>query len=179
VKQVSSALFVPMMSNRWTSSLKLDAAGSQTVSVATNLIDDTYLGVMSEEIMRGNNFSREDVNYSAKKVLVNEELAKKISPDGDVIGKQVYWQSDGQQEFKPHQIIGVVRDVAIPRTPPTPRMYATRFSGLRFIVELTPGSTLSRQEFLGVLSSVHKQFNLYEYERVRDIYDGLVLKDLF
>ena len=179
VKQVSSALFVPMMSNRWTSSLKLDAAGSQTVSVATNLIDDTYLGVMGEEIMRGNNFSREDVNYSAKKVLVNEELAKKISPDGDVIGKQVYWQSDGQQEFKPHQIIGVVRDVAIPRTPPTPRMYATRFSGLRFIVELTPGSTLSRQEFLGVLSSVHKQFNLYEYERVRDIYDGLVLKDLF
>jgi len=179
VKQVSSALFVPMMSNRWTSSLKLDAAGSQTVSVATNLIDDTYLGVMGEEILRGDNFSRDDVNYSAKKVLVNEELAKKISPDGDVIGKHVYWQSDGQQEFKPHQIVGVVRDVAIPRTPPTPRMYATRFSGLRFIVELTPGSTLSREEFLGVLSSVNKQFNLYEYERVRDIYDALVLKDLF
>ncbi|UXI66215.1 ABC transporter permease [Tahibacter amnicola] len=179
VKQVSSALFVPMMSNRWTSALKLDAAGSDSLSVATNLIDDAYLGVMGEEIVRGNNFSRDDVNYSAKKVLVNEELARKIAPSGDAIGKYVYWQSGGEQEFKPHEVIGIVRDVAIPRTAPTPRLYATRFSGLRFIVQLNEGAELSRQEFLNVLSSVHKQFNLYEYERVRDIYDALVLKDVF
>lgn len=179
VKQVSSALFVPMMSNRWTSAVKLDASGRETISVATNLVDDAYLGVMGEELLRGNNFSRDDVNYSAKKVLVNEELARQIAPGGDAVGKQVYWQSDGQDDYKPHQVIGVVRDVAIPRTAPTPRLYATRFSGLRFIVELDDGATLSRQEFLNVLGSVNKQFNLYEYERVRDIYDGLVLKDLF
>jgi len=179
VRQVSSALFVPMMSNRWTSALKLDASGSETVSVATNLIDDAYLGVMGEEIVRGNNFSRDDVNYSAKKVLVNEELARQIAPSGDAIGKQVYWQSEGEEEFKPHEVIGVVRDVTIPRTAPTPRLYATRFSGLRFIVLLNEGATLSRQEFLNVLGSVNRQFNLYEYESVRGIYDGLVLKDLF
>ncbi len=180
VKQVSNALFVPMMSNRWTSSLRLDASGARTVSVATNLIDDAYLGVMGEEILRGSNFTRGDVNYSASKVLVNEELADKVAPSGvgDAIGMRVYWQSGGQDEFKPHEIIGVVRDVAVPRMEQMPRLYATRFSGLRFVVELEEGKTLSRQEFLNVLASVNRQFNLYEYESVRDIYDGLVLKDV-
>lgn len=179
VKQVSNALFVPMMSNRWTSSVKLDAAGTQTVSVATNLVDDAYLAVMGEELVSGSNFSRDDVNSSAPKVLVNQEMATRIAPDGDVVGRYVYWQSDGEGEFKPNQIIGVVRDVSIPRTPATPRLYATRYSGLRFIVELNEGSTLDRQEFLDVLGAVNSQYNLYEYERVDDIYHGLVLKDLF
>jgi predicted permease len=179
VKQVSSALFVPMMSNRWTSSVKLDAAGTETVSVATNLVDDAYLSVMGEKLASGSNFSRDDVNSSAPKVLVNQEMARRIAPDGDVVGRHVYWQADGEGEFKPNEIIGVVRDVSIPRTPATPRLYATRYSGLRFIVQLDQGATLSRQEFLDVLGAVNSQYNLYEYERVDGIYHQLVLKDLF
>jgi predicted permease len=178
VSRVSSALFVPMMSSRWTSDLKVDPSASGVLSVSTNIIDEEYLAVMGQEILEGSNFSREDVSFSAKKVLVNEMLARKISPSGSVLGKQVYWTGD-DQKLAPYEVVGVVHDVAIPRMPQLPQLYVLPYDGLRFIVEVKDGQELSREQFLNVLSTVNRSFNLYEYETVRAMYDQLTLKDRF
>jgi hypothetical protein len=59
VVRVSNALFVPMMTNRWTSEVKLDPAGIDSYAAATNRIDEEFLPVMGQEIVAGNNFSRD------------------------------------------------------------------------------------------------------------------------
>lgn len=178
VNRVSNALFVPMMTNRFTSELKLSPADRESHSVGTNLIDDEYLAVMDHEIAAGSNFSRDDARSAAKKVLVNETLARKISPSGNVLGKQVYWLGE-DQKLTAYEVLGVVKDVVIPRMPQTSQLYVPRLSALRFIVEVKEGQALSREEFLNVISRVNRNFNLYEYETVRSMYDRLALKDFF
>jgi hypothetical protein len=111
-------------------------------------------------------------------MLVNETLASKIAPSGSALGKQVYWIGESPTPTL-YEVTGIVRDVAVPRMATLPRVYLTRFDGLRFIVQLKPGQTLARDEFLDVIGSVNKAFNLYEYETVRDMYDRLTLKDRF
>jgi predicted permease len=178
VLRVSNSTFVPMTTNRWMTEVDLDPAGTESHSVLTNLIDEQYLPVMGHELIRGSNFGRDDVNQSARKVLVSESLARKLSPSAEVIGKRIYWVSDDPQP-KPYEVIGVVKDAVIPRSPESSVLYVTRSTGLRFVVEVKAGQVLSREEFLSVLNSVHKSFNLYDYETVRDSYDQLTLKDRF
>ena len=178
VTKVSSAGFVPMISNRWTTEVKLDPAGTDSFSAASNLIDEDYLAVMGQEIVSGSNFSPQDVRSSARKVLVNETLARKIAPSGDAVGKRIYWLGEDQVQ-KAYEVLGVVRDVAIPRMPHMSMLFGTRLAEPRFIVEVRPGQELSREQFQNVLTEVNRSFNLFEYETVRSLYDGLVLKDLF
>ncbi|MCW8092492.1 ABC transporter permease [Alteromonas sp. ASW11-130] len=177
VVRVSNSYFVPMMSNRWQSTLRLDDDGS-TVDTYTNMIDEQYLPLMGIDLLQGNNFTREEIlTYQSSSVIINETLARKIAPNGDVVGKYISWTPGN--EFKQYLVIGVVEDIQVPNTPNASRIYLSRFNNFRFMIETKSGTELSREEFLDVVQEVSSSFYIYDYRSIESAYDSLTLNNKF
>ncbi|PCC14208.1 ABC transporter permease [Pseudoalteromonas sp. JB197] len=173
VENVSNTLFAPMMTSDWTSLLALNQAGDGRLSPNTNLVDDQYFSIMELPLIKGRNFSSEEVRDTSNNIIVNETLANHLVPGGDVLGKRYYWQNKPD----PYTVIGVVRDISIPRSSSTFRVYVTRTTGFNFIVKMQPGQMLNKSQINQLVKQVNGNFSLYSYSNVQDAYDNLLLKD--
>ncbi|MEO1259527.1 MAG: ABC transporter permease [Bacteroidota bacterium] len=84
---------------------------SQDASIHTmrNWIDPGYLELMNFELVAGRGFDETRLADTVQSVVINERLMKYMGySESNVIGKQLYWNWDGNQHS--HQIIGVVKD---------------------------------------------------------------------
>ncbi|HDY86188.1 MAG TPA: FtsX-like permease family protein, partial [Methylophaga sp.] len=179
VTRVSNSNFLPMMSNRWTTSLQLTDGSNEKITTYTNLIDEQYFPLMGIDLLQGNNFTKEEIQtYKSSSVLINKSLADKITSDGsEIVGKYISWSSGGP--YRDFLVIGVVEDVQVPNTPAVDRIYPSRFSNFRFMIETKPGTSLSRQEFLDTVQQVSGSFYIYEYNSVSSLYDALTINNKF
>ena len=71
------------------------------------LVDGDYLHAMRIPLLAGREFTLEEINNSAKVILVNEPFVKKFFPHENPIGMHVVLY-EGKPEFVTREIIGVV-----------------------------------------------------------------------
>ncbi|MDB6092560.1 MAG: hypothetical protein JWM32_122 [Verrucomicrobia bacterium] len=86
-----------------------------------------YFKVMSIVLVRGRTFTAQDVTGASPVMLINREMARKLYPDQDPIGKKVRVLRNGKapEDNAWNEIIGIVGDVKPrgPMSPTNPQVY--------------------------------------------------------
>ena len=103
----------PLSGNSFNGTLEVDqpaAASSAPPEAHYRLIGGNYFAAMGIPVLHGNAFSTQDRERTPWVAIVNDRLARKISPDGNVLGKRV--RIPGMDDIQDWAtIVGVVGDV--------------------------------------------------------------------
>ncbi|MAA93330.1 MAG: hypothetical protein CML22_14110 [Rheinheimera sp.] len=174
VGDVSNSIFAPMQTNNFVSLVTKELSGNEKNQANTNMIDHQYVPMFGLELVQGNNFTQENIRDSAKMVLVNETLAKFYAPDGNALGMNVFWQSQPE----PYKIVGIVKDIYIPRTGVTSRVYLAGSSSLSFVIKLKDNHDLNKNELIDLVSQVNRNIAIYSFIKVDDAYKNLLARDI-
>lgn len=123
--------------------------------------DEYFLPLLGIELKQGRNFTSQEVASNTRVLIVNEIMAKKIRPDGKVVGEKLYTFNSG-----PIEIIGVVNDYKLYNDKEPMQTYSPRplWPSITFILQLKPGATITRQEINAVMKQVTSRFrtaNIY------------------
>jgi predicted permease len=73
-----------------------------------SVVSPGYFGTMEIPIVRGRSFTEADREGAPEVVIVNEELARRIWPEEDPVGKQLSY--GGQENGLPVTVVGVAKD---------------------------------------------------------------------
>ncbi len=79
---------------------------SEMLNAVTNTVDLDYFKVMHIAILNGRDFTNGDRDDSLPVIIINEDLARRYWPGGDVIGKRLRLVGDSVTR----QVIGVVKN---------------------------------------------------------------------
>jgi len=102
--------------------------GAPTLQAQQRVVEGRYFDAVGIPVVRGRAFGPEDDAKAPRRVVVSQELVRRLFPSEDPIGKQM--RVAGAQA----EIIGVVGDVALdPRASPRPYVYHShsQFAGDR------------------------------------------------
>jgi putative ABC transport system permease protein len=130
------------------------AASDQGFDFDFRRINQNYLRALRIPLLRGRNFTEQEVSQSAKVLLISEQLARQVFPNEEPIGKRLVMTMGNQ----PFEIIGVVGDIRHRglEFEPSPAMYmSTHENGGTNLVVRTQGDPLSlaaavRKEVQGI-----------------------------
>jgi putative ABC transport system permease protein len=99
--------------------------GEQPTRIGWQTVSPDYFKTMGMQLLRGRDFSSDDLARPAHLTIINESLAQRIFPGEDPLGKRVTF--GGMLGTQPdwHEIIGVVSDTRHLSLddPPQPRAY--------------------------------------------------------
>ncbi len=147
----------------------------QTISALEDRIDQQYFSMIGQTILQGDNFSLTDIdNVYREKIgeveknenkvaIVNQAFAKKILPNGQVIGRSIRIE-----HTSPFKIIGIVKDaIRAPLTIGEPRIYTpSTESGFAFIIKYRHGMSLSREKIVALVKQAGSKNPPYGYGSV-------------
>ena len=106
------------------------------------MVSQNYFNAFRIPLLRGRNFTEQDVRQSDKVLLVSEQLVTQIFPNEEPLGKRLIMAMSGE----PYEIIGVVGDIRHQAlgAPAAPTMYMpSRQRGGTNLVIRTQGDLLS------------------------------------
>ena len=83
-------------------------------------ITTDYFRTMGIPLLRGRDFNDSDAPRAPKVVIVNETLARRITPDGNAIGKQIRMDSKGDNL----EVVGIVQDIKYKELAERPLFFA-------------------------------------------------------
>ena len=85
-------------------------------------VSPAFFATMGIPVQRGRGFTDRDGPNAPKVAILNEAAARKLFPDGDVLGRRIGESFEKSGEF---EVVGVVRDTkyASVRDPGPPTMY--------------------------------------------------------
>jgi len=91
-------------------------------------VSPTFFATMGIHVLRGRGFNDHDDIKALKVAIINEASARKLFPDGNVLGRRIGGSFEKSNEF---EIVGVVRDTkyASVRDPGPPTMYRCALQG--------------------------------------------------
>jgi putative ABC transport system permease protein len=128
------------------------AAISQGFGADFRLVNQHYFNALRIPLLRGRNFTEQEVRQSDKLLLVSQQLVDQIFPNEEPLGKRLVMAMSGQ----PYEIIGIVGDIRHESLAgqPVPAMYLpSREYGRRNLVIRTQVDPLSI--VAGVRKEVH------------------------
>ena len=104
VQSVALTNHVPLSGASINTSIDVDGSkrsGDNTDEVLFREVDSAYFRTAGIPILRGRNFSDDDMAHPGDAVLVNQSLAARYWPEGDPIGKRitVYKSAQGRPDF--------------------------------------------------------------------------------
>jgi len=106
------------------------------------MVSQNYFNALRIPLLRGRNFTEQDVRQSDKVLLVSEQLVAQIFPNEEPLGKRLIMAMSGE----PYEIIGIVGDIRHQSlgAPAAPTMYMpSRQRGGTNLVIRTQGDPLS------------------------------------
>lgn len=114
VTTVGCGTDLPMMGSRWTHMYSMEGrpyatSGKPPMSVHT-LVSPNYFQALGIPLKRGRYFTADDRKNTTPVVIVNETLARRISPDGEAVGARLKW-GPPQSSDPWITIVGVVGDI--------------------------------------------------------------------
>jgi putative ABC transport system permease protein len=125
VEAAGATTALPMMGVNWHASVTVDGRqdGGVAETVSYNTVTPGYLEAISAQLVRGRMINESDSLDSAPVVLVSEELAKRLFPGEDPLGRTIRMKVS-RFESAP-RIAGVVRNIRHlrPDEPPRPAVY--------------------------------------------------------
>ena len=85
-------------------------------------VSPAFFATMGIPVLRGRSFTDRDGATGPKVAILNEAAARRLFPDGDVLGRRIGESFEKSGEF---EVVGVVRDTkyASVRDPGPPTMY--------------------------------------------------------
>ena len=117
--------------SRSTSSMWKQGQTSQTAAEEEMYMMDvspTFFATIGIPVQRGRGFNDHDDQNAPKVAIINEASARKLFPEGDVLGRRIGGSFEKSNEF---EIVGVVRDTKYSsvRDPGPPTMYRCVLQG--------------------------------------------------
>ena len=119
---------------------------------------------MVNNLLAGELLTKEHVTDKAKVLVINQALAKILSPNENVLGHKLSFGTAAQDEYA-FTIIGIVSNhhIAGQQFMP-PRVYRPLSSYSTLMIETLKGKHLSRHVIEQTLSSISPLFNVYRLE---------------
>ncbi|HUF47215.1 MAG TPA: ADOP family duplicated permease, partial [Vicinamibacterales bacterium] len=102
-------------------------AGEAPVRAYVSAITDGYLELMRIAVLQGRGFTAADTDASARVVMVNDVLARRLRPDGQVVGEEVdvLWHRRNAEPIPVrHRIVGIAAGTRFAPSDPRPRSEA-------------------------------------------------------
>ncbi|OKY26591.1 ABC transporter permease [Thalassotalea sp. PP2-459] len=128
-------------------------------------IDENYFSLIGQPLISGENIQNKHRNEELRGIVVNDLLAHKMAPDGDVIGLRI-----NNSTF----VSGVVKSINVPgQKAPEPRFYfLSRASRNALLIKTKPNQTLSRDAILTIVSDISPQLNIFSYQPIQHYKDA-------
>ena len=102
-------------------------AGQELPDALLRRADPGYFNALQIPLVRGRVFTSQDRGDQGKKVIINQELAKKYFHGKDPLGKQIYVRAYGDTNY---EVVGVVGDTLYKvNEPPMAMMYFPTLAG--------------------------------------------------
>jgi predicted permease len=98
----------------------------QPGSLYLNCVETGYFETLEIPLARGRDFTDRDDGSSPDVVIVNETLARRLSPDGNALGKQLIERDPFNKKHRMLEVVGVVRDTKYLWPTERPRYFAYR-----------------------------------------------------
>ncbi|MFL6333259.1 MAG: ADOP family duplicated permease [Pyrinomonadaceae bacterium] len=111
-----------VFTERGTSLHALDQPGS----LYLNTVETSYFETMGIPLVAGRDFTERDDAAANDVVVVNETLARRLSPDGQALGRRLIDRDPLTGRPKPLEVVGVVRDAKYIWPSERPRYFAYR-----------------------------------------------------
>jgi predicted permease len=133
-------------SSTWTQGQASQTAAEENMYMMD--VSPTFFATLGIPVLHGRTFTDQDGPTAPKVAVVNEAAARKLFPDGNVLGRRIGHSFEKSGEF---EIVGVVRDTKYSsvRDPGPPTMYRAVWQaqtrGL-FVVLRTAGEPLAMSE---------------------------------
>src|SRR5688572_13766639 len=140
VQSAAFAEFVPLGSGGNMSPLYVEGEPVSSVdqfdeasSLNHAAISPDYFKTLGIPLLRGRDFNDHDTETSPAVIIVNETLARRLSPNGDAVGKRL--RMDSQGDFL--EVVGVVRDIKYRQLAEVTPYFGYRPLGQRYRSALT------------------------------------------
>lgn len=117
VDGVVEARQTPLNNNHWVTNFSVPGKPAE-YDIEENAISQGYFSMIGIPIVRGRDFTEEEVRAGANVVIVTETTARKFWPGEDPIGKML---REGDKTDL--QIVGVARDAQVSHLGETPKLY--------------------------------------------------------
>ena len=117
VDGVAEARQTPLNDNHWVTNFSIPGKPAE-YDVENNAISQGYFSMIGIPIVRGRDFTEQEVRTGAKVAIISEATARKFWPGEDPIGKIL---RDGDKSDL--QIVGVARDAQVSHLGETPKLY--------------------------------------------------------
>lgn len=175
VHSVSNTIYPPLITDSWTSILTENLADTgNRVLPNVNLVDENFLPMFDMRLVAGRNVKAQEIQDSEKVLLINETIAKAFGGTEQALGKNLYW--DGRED--PYKVVGVLRDVFIPRKENVAMMYTGRTSSLSFMIRLNNEQTLSKSSLNSTFRQINRNLRIGHYSEVDGAYKELLARDI-
>lgn len=117
VDSVVEARQTPLNDNHWMTNFSIPGKPEE-YDIEDNAVSHGYFSMIGIPIVRGRDFTEQEVRTGANVAIVTETTARKFWPNQDPIGKIL--REGGTADL---QIVGVVRDAQVSHLGETPKLY--------------------------------------------------------
>ena len=137
-------------------------ASGENFTPQNNSVSHNYFTIINQALIEGDYFSEADVKDRNRVMIVNDEFAKRLSPDGSALGLQM---SPGE-DLEPFTIIGVIKGVKMPAQPNVPmRVYTpSSLANTQMTLKLRDGQSIEREQVVSAIKSVSNLYALFSLE---------------
>ncbi len=106
VRSVALTRTVPLSGSTSSSSMHIQGGGEST-NLHMMTVSPAFFATLEIPVVRGRNFTEHDIKGAPRVAVLNETAARKLFPDGNVLGRRVGGSREASGEI---EIVGVTRD---------------------------------------------------------------------
>jgi predicted permease len=137
-------------------------ASGENFTPENNSISHNYFTMIGQALLEGDYFSEADIKDRNRVMIVNDEFAKRLNPDGSALGLQI---SPGA-ESEPFTITGVVKGAKMPAESEVPmRAYTpANLANTQMTLKLRDGQSIEPEQVVTAIKSVSSLYALFNLE---------------
>jgi predicted permease len=151
---------------------------TDVIEASVTHTDQHFLPLFDITLLQGRNFTAQEISTQAQVVVINQALAEKLQPGGDLVGQQLHSQSGGPV----YDIIGISANHNLPEAgfnTERYRTYTTRslFYGGYLLLQLKPGMQIDKTTLNQALSQVSPHYRAAGIYRIQDNVNLALIRD--
>lgn len=137
-------------------------ASGENFTPENNRISHNYFTMIGQELLEGDYFSEADIKDRNRVMIVNDEFAKRLNPDGSALGLQISPGADSE----PFTITGVVKSAKMPAESEVPmRAYRpANLANTQMTLKLREGQSIEPEQVVIAIKSVSNLYALFNLE---------------
>jgi ABC-type antimicrobial peptide transport system permease subunit len=137
-------------------------ASGENFTPENNSVSHNYFTMIGQTLLEGDYFSEADIKDRNRVMIVNDEFAKRLNPDGSALGLQI---SPGA-EREPFTITGVVKGAKMPAESEVPmRAYTpANLANTQMTLKLRDGQSIEPEQVVTAIKNVSSLYALFNLE---------------